>query len=480
MASNDINIVVNNNPISAPNPQNGVMMLFAQATAIGSTFALNTNYLLTQLSDATALGITLANDLTNGIALYKAIYEFYQEGPAGTPLWVVGVDKTANGGNNFSTYVNVNTGTTFQHLIQLTSATDPTKKARIIGFVYERPQTKNTTTDFLADVPLTQTALKATQAQMFQSGYQWSFIIDGNNMKATATPSNLATRATDAIPTGSICITGQEPDGVSNVGGALGRAAKISIGHGFGCVEDGAIAATQSYLTNGVTPILLAATATLVVGDVYQVMAGSITYNGTVYQPLSQFTCVTGHTTFTSTGGGYVTDTSVDDTAYNAATDATLLTKGFSGSDITLLGDKQFLFMRRETDQFTGLFWNDGATCDLAIDPLSSQEFNRVANYLADCALNFITGLKGKSDIPIDTITGLVDSTFLGTTEQAFYTKYINPLKIKGGTGDLNDAALVLSGTPTGTQIKWSFTLKIVPAFIAGGGTGVIQFSTTL
>ncbi len=70
--------------------EDGVCGLVAYATAVSTTFALNTPYLITKLDGLVALGITSEATGANA-ALYKTVKEFYSEAPDGTKLWVMGV-----------------------------------------------------------------------------------------------------------------------------------------------------------------------------------------------------------------------------------------------------------------------------------------------------------------------------------------------------------------------------------------------------
>ena len=73
-----------------------------------------------------------------------------------------------------------------------------------------------------------------------------------------------------------------------------------------------------------------------------------------------------------------------------------------------------------------------------------------------------------------------MDQGFVNTKQEQFYTTYIVPKKVDGGTGDITDGALIMTGTPNGTQVTWTFALKIVPSPLVGGATGTIEFTYTL
>ena len=432
-------------------------MLFAKAKAVSTTFALDTAYLLTKDDDLATLGLTATTDATDKVCIYQQVHEFYLTAGDGAKIWIVGVAIATK----FSDYVAT---TTFKNLIRGTSHANPDNRAKILGFSYEVPQATQIATDFNADVPLASAALKITQAALFQEGYQFSCLIDGNQMSAIITPATLATIANRAEPQSSWVITGNTKNGCSAVGEALGRFARITIGHGFGCVNDGPVYGSAKYLTNGCL-VTIAAGGTLTAGITYLVSVGKITYDGIDYLPGDTFVCKSSPVVFTTSASGVV----------NA--NATDITKLFP-ADIDSLGTKQYLFHRIWFNH-SGFFWNDGATAELDTKPLSTQEFNRVANALAADVLGFIINTIG-SNVPINVSTGNVDEGYCAALQEDFKRQYINPKSINGGTGDLTDGAITISGTPSGTQVTWTFALTIVPTPIVGGASGTIEFSYTL
>ena len=455
-----INISVLNSAVGIPPSSDGVMGIVFKAVAISNTFALNTPYLLTQLSDATALGITAAEDATNGTAIYQQISEFYEQAGSGALLWIYGIA--------FSTsFASFAASAAFSNFVAYTAQADPANRVKMIGFCYNVPTTTQSSSDFPSDVEAAVTAIQTAQATQFQQGFQWSAIVDGYNMSSAVTPSTIGTQATNSAYAVSLCITGTQPNGVSAVGMALGRFARISIGHGFGAVEDGAIAAATAYLTNSV---VVQASGTLIVGHVYTVFGGAITYDSVVYQPGQIFTAVTGYTSFTTSAGGYVADN---------CTPVQNLTSYANGTgDIGSLGSKQYMFMRTWPNN-PGFFWNDGATCTSSVNQLSTQEFNRVANALSADALAFFIQEMGKNE-PLDTKTGAVAQAYLNTKQQQFYNEYISPLSVANGTGDLTDGSLILSAPNFNSTKTMSFTLNIVPTPILGTVNGTVQFTSSI
>ena len=452
-----ISISVLNSAVGIPPSADGVMMMFIKGVAIANTLQLDKAYLLTQLSDATALGINAAYDVTNSTAVYQQINEFYIEAGAGALLWLVVTTKTAN---PFATYV---ASATFASLIKYTAAANPLNRAKMIGLCYDVPATTQLATDFPADVTATILALQTTQKQLFALGYQFSGIVDGYNMSTAVTPSTIGTRATDAAQQVSCCITGTLGNGVSAVGKALGRFARISIGHGFGEVADGPISTSTAYLTNS---ILVPTTGTLIVGRTYLVQGGTVLYNAVTYQAGSSFVAVIGHTTYTTADTGYVLENGTPVQSLNYPT------------DYDALGSSQYMFLRTWFEH-NGFYWNDGATCSDPTLILSSQEYCRVANALAADALSFFIDEMGKN-LPLDTKTGNLDQTYCNGKQSQFYDQYIGPLTVASGSGDITDGQIVITGVNFLATKTVNFVITVVPTVILGSVVGTIEFAATL
>lgn len=461
-----INIAVVNDSVGIPPSEDGIMMMFLEGVPVGGTLALDRAYLLSQLSDAEALGITAAYDVANSTAVHQQISEFYTEAGTGALLWIV--VKTIN--SSYAAYV---ASPTFANLVRNTATAAPINRAKMIGLCYAVPSLLQQATDFPADVPATITALQTAQAQLFALGYQFSAIVDGFNMSSTVTPATIGTQATAAAPSVSLCITSTLGNGVSQVGLALGRFARISLGHGFGEVDDGPVAINTAFLTNS---ILVLSTGVLVVGGVYTVYGGAITYNAAVYQPGSSFTAVVGHTVFTTTANGYLIENATPIEALTINNSVVL--PGLSPSDIDQLGLKQYLFLRTWYNHL-GFYWNDGATCEDPTKQLSTQEYNRVANAMASDALTFFINTMGKN-LPLDVKTGAVDQGYLNGKQVQFYNQYIAPLSVASGSGDVTDGKLTLLGPNFNATKTMQFEIDIVPTPIMGNITGKIKFTSTL
>ncbi len=463
MASHNINISVDNNQIGTPASSDGVMMIFIHGYVIGSTLALDTAYLLTSLADGEALGISQALDESSNTYIWGHVNEFYDGSlNDGALLWLVVTSPTVP----FSTYV---TSTVFTKLVQFTASTNPANRAKMIGFGYLVPQTVNNGANaFKADVIPALAAIQAAELSMFKNYFQWSAILDGNNMNVNLSPANLPSMTTQNAQSVSLCITGTQPNGVGGVGLALGRFARISVGHGFGAVADGPVTTPTAYLTNGIIigeNIISGTGGVLQVGITYTVITAPITYNGVVYQPGQQFTVVSGQTSFTTSAGGY---------AVAGGTPVGSLAQGPNG-DFTFLGNSQYMFLCTQFGE-SGFYWNDGATCTETDKAESQQEYNRVANALSADALNFFTQFKG-STLPSVPSTGAISPAWVANQQNAFNLNYIVPLV---NNNDIVAASLNVTGPTYNADGNLFFTLTIVRSTILGNVTGVVTFSATI
>ena len=259
-----------------------------------------------------------------------------------------------------------------------------------------------------------------------------------------------------------MCITGTKPNGVSSVGLALGRFARISIGHGFGAVEDGPVNTPTAFLTNSIVVTTL---GMLTVGKKYTVQGGDVTYNGAVYKVGKTFTAIAGQTSFATTADGYVVEN------YTPVA-------GLRPAYIDELGKKQYMFLRTWFNR-SGFFWNDGATCEQPNKQLSTQEYNRVANALSADALDFFINQMGKN-LPLDIKTGDVDPGYLLAKQADFYNTYISPLSVASGSGDLSDGSMIMSGPNFNATKTINFELDLSPTPILGAANGKVRFSSIL
>src|SRR5690554_430663 len=89
-----VKIIFENGAIGAVAPsEDGVIGIIASGVEVVDKFALSTPYLLTKLSDLTALEITADEDDVNA-NIYKTVSEIYSEADEGTKVWLMAVANT--------------------------------------------------------------------------------------------------------------------------------------------------------------------------------------------------------------------------------------------------------------------------------------------------------------------------------------------------------------------------------------------------
>lgn len=458
MATHNTSITVPNSPGGTPADQTGIMGIIVEGVAVANKLVLDQPYALNAVTDLVPLGIDAAYDIANNTAVFYHVSKFYAQAGAGALLWL---QVTAITGN-YTAYVST---TAFSDFVKYTAQADPSQQAKIIGLCYAVPQATQAATDFPADVLSAITACQTVYAQQFQKGYCFSFVLDGKQMSTAVTPATIATMSTRSAYAVSLCITGSLGNGISDVGLFLAKCARIRPGRGVGAVADGPINTSTSYLTNG---ILVRPGTALVVDNEYTVQGGAITYNAILYNVGDTFTVIEGVTAFTSTASGYVLFGSTPLAGPG----------GMDFDDIYLLAGKQFLFATPVQD-ISGLYWNDGSTCINVNSFYCSQEYNRVINLLSYNARAFFTQYRG-SDLPENTNTGALDEVFCRTSEVSFKKKYINPLSVQSGTGDIVDGSITITGATYGVDGQLNFVVSAVRKTILGNVVGTVQFVVNL
>lgn len=466
MASHNINISVDNNQIGTPPTSDGVMMMFVCGLAIGNKLDVDTAYLLTSLADGEALGMSQAFDEANNVYMWGHLNEFYNGSlNDGALLWYVVPGVT----NNFTQYV---TTSIFQNLVRYTAQANPANRAKMIGFCYTVPTAVQSVGFFAPDVLTALAAIQAAELAMFRNYFQWSAILDGNNMNPAYSPAQLPSMTTENAQSVSLCITGTQPNGVGGVGLALGRFARISVGHGFGEVADGPVTTPTAYLTNGVTVgenVISGTGGVMQIGKTYMVFGptpeAALVYNGITYLFGQSFVVVSGHLSFTTSNGAF---------AVTGGTPVGSLAQGPDG-DFTQLGNSQYLFLCTQFQE-SGFYWNDGATCTSTDRAESQQEYNRVANALSADALSFFTQFKGQN-LPSLPSTGAISPVWVANQQNQFNKLYVVPMV---NNGDIVGATLAISGPTYNADGNLNFTLTIVRSTILGNVTGIVTFSITV
>lgn len=139
------------------------------------------------------------------------------------------------------------------------------------------------------------------------------------------------------------------------------------------------------------------------------------------------------------------------------------------------LGMNQHLFIRTR-DTKSGYFFNDGATADSSTMALSSISANRVLNKIADYLQEYLTNIIGSTP-PVGT-DGNVDSGYLTSLEESFYTTYTDPMVTNGEVSQVQ-VSITNVGVFTSTRTL-NAEVSILPRNAVAWITANIQFVTSL
>jgi hypothetical protein len=464
MASHKIDISILNTPTGAALSSDGVMAIICHAAAVGTTFALDTGYLLTSASDLDTLGITddgVYQNASDCEEIYQHVTEFYAEAGTGAKLWIVGVDDS-------TAYATFLASDDFKDIVRGFAASDYLNKAKGIAVGYRRPTAVQHAADFPTDVTASIPIFKTALESLFDEGYQCFGVIDGKNMSDTVTIANLGTRAGDGAYNVAVAIHSTQGNGIASIGLLLGRLARINVGVSCGKVDDGSLSLTNlvsntattqlgsMYLTNG---IKIATGGTIVVGQTYLVVDDNVTYNSVTYAPGEYITAVNGFTTFS--GDGYL--------VYKST-----LVSSLTKTEVEALGNKQYVFCRK-WDGKTGYFFNDGATCESISKQFNTIEYNRIANHLAEAAMIFFTDEIGKN-LPVNS-DGSLSLIYTAGKKSQYEKTYVVP-KIQ--SNDISNASITITGDTFTSDRTLRFAIQILPSPALGNVIGTVEFVTTL
>lgn len=97
-------------------------------------------------------------------------------------------------------------------------------------------------------------------------------------------------------------------------------------------------------------------------------------------------------------------------------------------ADYDAMGDKQMIFHRIRPGR--GIFYNDGATCNDAVNALSKLEYSRLGNAVCDDAEYFFTGILN-TQAPVEA-NGDLSKLYATQIKNAFYNQYCLPRITQG------------------------------------------------
>lgn len=383
MAKTGIYVSLSDSQIGNNQSDESIAMIFADAPAISSTFLQDKAYMITGLQDAAALGITQEWETgqlsSSGSRLYTHIADFYANAGSGTKLWICGTTFTYGESGSLS-QASFYSGKVADAVMQ-TVENGYALRPRIFILCKggkAAASTKYTSSVLNCDYDLTDIAAFQTflEDMSNDNSIRMCGIYDGAFLNPATTPIDV-TKLTDAsglnAPLVGYNITDIHGYGISSTGHVGGILSGRNIQASIGNVSLGSTV-QKAYFTN------------------VKSTSGSITYqSGT---PVSQLN--------------------------NAKND--------------IIGEKGYVFLRTRP-MITGLFYNDGSTCNLSTNALSKLEMVRVGNAVCDDAQQFLT-LYLNVNIPVES-DGTILASYKSSMSSDFYSRYIQPRLNAGQASDI-------------------------------------------
>lgn len=383
MAKTGIYVSLSDSQIGNNQSDESIAMIFADAPAISSTFLQDKAYMITGLQDAAALGITQEWETgqldTSKSRLYTHIADFYANAGSGTKLWICGTTFTYGASGSLS-QASFYSGKVADAVMQTVENGYALRPRIFILCKGEKAaaSTKYTSRALNCDYDLTDIAAFQTflEDMSNDNSIRMCGIYDGAFLNPATTPIDV-TNLTDAsglnAPLVGYNITDIHGYGISSTGHVGGILSGRNIQASIGNVSLGSTV-QKAYFTN------------------VKNTTGSITYqSGT---PVSQLN--------------------------NAKND--------------IIGEKGYVFLRTRP-MITGLFYNDGSTCNLSTNALSKLEMVRVGNAVCDDAQQFLT-LYLNVNIPVES-DGTILASYKSSMSSDFYSRYIQPRLNAGQASDI-------------------------------------------
>ena len=380
MAKTGIYVSLSDSQIGNNQSDESIAMIFADAPAISSTFLQDKAYMITGLQDAAALGITQEWETgqldTSKSRLYTHIADFYANAGSGTKLWICGTTFTygASGSLSQASFYSGKVADAVMQTVENGYALRP----RI--FILCKGEKAAASTKYTGDALNCDYDFAAFQTFLEDMSNDNSIrmcgIYDGAFLNPATTPIDV-TNLTDAsglnAPLVGYNITDIHGYGISSTGHVGGILSGRNIQASIGNVSLGSTV-QKAYFTN------------------VKNTTGAITYqSGT---PVSQLN--------------------------NAKND--------------IIGEKGYVFLRTRP-MITGLFYNDGSTCNLSANALSKLEMVRVGNAVCDDAQQFLT-LYLNVNIPVES-DGTILASYKSSMSSDFYSRYIQPRLNAGQASDI-------------------------------------------
>ena len=383
MAKTGIYVSLTDTSIGNNQSDESISMIIADAPAISGTFLQDKAYMLTSLQDAIALGITeeweTSQLSTTKSRLYTVISDFYSKAGSGTKLWIMGTTFTygASGSLSSSAFYSAKCADAVMSTVENGYSTRP----RILMLAKGEKaaaSTKYSGDSLNCDYDSKDIAAfqKFLEDMSDNASIRMCGIYDGaflNPATKSIDPTKLSDATALAAPYVGYVITDIHGYGLASVGDVGGILASRSIQASIGNVSLGSTT-QKAYFTN------------------VDNSTGSITYES----------------------GSLVS--SVNNTKNE------------------IIGKKGYVFLRTRP-MITGLFYNDGATCNLSTNALSKLEMIRVGNAVCDDAQAYLT-LFLNVNIPVES-DGTILSSYKSTMQSDFFSRYLQPRLNAGQASDI-------------------------------------------
>lgn len=305
--------------------------------------------------------------VSNNPDLIEQANLFYAKAGNGSRLWFVVYTKTVEGYKAFlDTYL--------EDMVQATVVTDFNLRPRLIGFCGSRDFVTDTTTSdplvpaiVTAAIPKFQTHLN----NLFQDSFRCVGVIDGINLNCKTASGILGEQIATTLPD---CAALNAPRVGVQITGST---------------------STSTAAVGEVLGIMAANTVATSIGSMILGSAAPIEY-------------------FVDTYDGNYIGTPVGKV---------------NRSKCEEIGGKQYIFTRTRP-QCSGVYYNDGATCNDPTMALSSLEFVRVGNKVCDMAEAFFVLLLN-TNIPTDA-NGEIDAGYKASTLADLDARYLAPMVRRG------------------------------------------------
>lgn len=383
MAKTGIYVSLSDSQIGNNQSDESIAMIFADAPAISGTFLQDKAYMITGLQDAAALGITQEWETgqlnTSKSRLYTHIADFYASAGSGTKLWICGTTFTygASGSLSQASFYSGKVADAVMQTVENGYALRP----RI--FILCKGEKAAASTEYTSnalncDYDLTDIAAFQTflEGMSNDNSIRMCGIYDGAFLNPATTPIDV-TDLTDASGLNAPLV-----------------GYNITDIHGYGISSTGHVGGILS-------------------GRNIQASIGNVSLGSTVQK--AYFTNVK-HTTEAIT--------------YQSGTPVSQL----NNAKNDIIGEKGYVFLRTRP-MITGLFYNDGSTCNLSTNALSKLEMVRVGNAVCDDAQQFLT-LYLNVNIPVES-DGTILASYKSSMSSDFYSRYIQPRLNAGQASDI-------------------------------------------